>query len=58
MHDQFAHHCPTCTCLSDREVRERMRDYGHTCVWSSEYMLSQKNGRLNYNCEVCEKDKK
>lgn len=56
-HDQNAHHCPTCTCLSDVEIRARMRDLGHICIWSSEFMLNEKRGYLRTDCKICEKEK-
>ncbi len=51
------HSCPTCTCLTSEKIRERMRQMGHTCIWSSENKYNEKQGYLQLNCLVCEEEK-
>jgi hypothetical protein len=52
------HNCPTCTCETEKQIRERMRNLGHTCVWANEVIYAEHEGYSDTDCVKCELERK
>lgn len=51
------HNCPHCACSTDKQIREKMRIDGHTCIWISEFEYNKHNGYLKIHCNMCDKER-